>query len=74
MFQSSGSINDNTVSVWSVNLAAGTYTVATGTAYEAENGVLSGSSQILTGSGFSGGRVVGWLGVYICSNEKRCVF
>ncbi|KAF5338414.1 hypothetical protein D9758_012213 [Tetrapyrgos nigripes] len=48
--------------VWSVNVAAGTYTAATGTTYEAENGVLSGSSQLLSGSGFSGGRSVGWLG------------
>ncbi|KAK7468527.1 hypothetical protein VKT23_003031 [Stygiomarasmius scandens] len=58
----SGSPQIVAADVWSVNLAAGTYTVATGATYEAENGVLSGSSQILTGSGFSGGRVVGWLG------------
>ncbi|THU82491.1 Arabinanase/levansucrase/invertase [Dendrothele bispora CBS 962.96] len=58
----SGSPQIVAADVWSVNIAAGTYTVATGTSYEAENGALSGSSQILTGSGFSGGRAAGWLG------------
>ncbi|KAI1795999.1 galactan 1,3-beta-galactosidase [Ganoderma leucocontextum] len=48
--------------VWSVNLAAGTWSVASGTAYEAENGVRSGSSTILSDSSFSGGSAVGYLG------------
>ncbi|KAI0664932.1 galactan 1,3-beta-galactosidase [Cubamyces menziesii] len=48
--------------VWSVNLAAGTYSVATGTAYEAESGQMAGSSRLLSGSGFSGGQAVGYLG------------
>ncbi|TFK76713.1 galactan 1,3-beta-galactosidase [Pluteus cervinus] len=48
--------------VWSVNLAAGTYSVATGTTYEAENGTRSGNSTLMSGSSFSGGRAVGYLG------------
>ncbi|KAJ8454635.1 hypothetical protein ONZ51_g12914 [Trametes cubensis] len=47
--------------VWSVNLAAGTYSVALGTAYEAESGQMAGSSRLLSGSGFSGGQAVGYL-------------
>jgi len=48
--------------VWSVDVNAGTYTVASGQAYEAESGIISGSAQILTGSYFSGGEAVGYLG------------
>ncbi|KAJ7601682.1 galactan 1,3-beta-galactosidase [Mycena polygramma] len=48
--------------VWSVNIAAGTYTAATGTSYEAENGVVSGSATISSDSSFSGGKAVGFLG------------
>ncbi|KAH9854104.1 galactan 1,3-beta-galactosidase [Lenzites betulinus] len=48
--------------VWSVNLAAGTYSVASGTSYEAESGQLGGSSRLLSNSGFSGGTAVGYLG------------
>ncbi|PFH54728.1 carbohydrate-binding module family 35 protein [Amanita thiersii Skay4041] len=48
--------------VWSLNLSTGTYTVASGTTYEAESGTLGGSSSILSDSSFSGGRAVGWLG------------
>ncbi|KAJ3998604.1 galactan 1,3-beta-galactosidase [Lentinula boryana] len=48
--------------VWSVNLAAGTYTVATGTTYEAESGTLGGSAELLTDSSYSGGKAVGYLG------------
>ncbi|EIW60508.1 galactan 1,3-beta-galactosidase [Trametes versicolor FP-101664 SS1] len=48
--------------VWSVNLNAGTYSVASGTTYEAEKGTLGGSSRLLTNSGFSGGTAVGYLG------------
>ncbi|GJE90871.1 galactan 1,3-beta-galactosidase [Phanerochaete sordida] len=48
--------------VWSVDVQAGTYTVASGTSYEAENGVRGGSSTLLSNSGFSGGKGVGYLG------------
>ncbi|KAF7437222.1 hypothetical protein PC9H_004058 [Pleurotus ostreatus] len=48
--------------VWSLDLNAGTYSVASGTSYEAENGAISGSASILSSSSFSGGRAVGWLG------------
>ncbi|KZP12634.1 carbohydrate-binding module family 35 protein [Athelia psychrophila] len=48
--------------VWSVDLAAGTYTVATGTSYEAESGTRSGSATIASSSAFSGGEAVGYLG------------
>ncbi|KAJ3761558.1 galactan 1,3-beta-galactosidase [Lentinula raphanica] len=48
--------------VWSVDLAAGTYTIATGTTYEAESGTLGGSAELLTDSSYSGGKAVGFLG------------
>ncbi|KAG2023167.1 galactan 1,3-beta-galactosidase [Coprinopsis cinerea AmutBmut pab1-1] len=48
--------------VWSVNLAAGTYTADAGTSYEAEAGTLSGPARLLSNSGFSGGRSVGYIG------------
>lgn len=48
--------------VWSLNIAAGTYSVAAGTSYEAEAGTITGSAQILSSSAFSGGKAVGWLG------------
>uniref|UniRef100_A0A8H7YAJ7 CBM6 domain-containing protein n=1 Tax=Psilocybe cubensis TaxID=181762 RepID=A0A8H7YAJ7_PSICU len=48
--------------VWSVNLAAGTYAASSGTVYEAENGVISGSATIPSSSSFSGGKAVGYLG------------
>ncbi|KAF9473188.1 galactan 1,3-beta-galactosidase [Pholiota conissans] len=48
--------------VWSVNLAAGTYTSATGTTYEAESGIISGSATVLSDSSFSGGKAIGYLG------------
>ncbi|KAJ7139580.1 galactan 1,3-beta-galactosidase [Mycena epipterygia] len=48
--------------VWTLNIAAGTYTVATGTSYEAENGVVSGSATIPADPSFSGGKAVGFLG------------
>ncbi|KAJ7356804.1 galactan 1,3-beta-galactosidase [Mycena albidolilacea] len=48
--------------VWSVNLAAGTFSVATGTSYEAENGVVAGSATIPADPSFSGGKAVGFLG------------
>ncbi|KAJ6626911.1 galactan 1,3-beta-galactosidase [Mycena sp. CBHHK59/15] len=48
--------------VWTLNVAAGTYTVASGTSYEAENGVLGGNATIPADSSFSGGKAVGFLG------------
>ena len=48
--------------VWSVNVNAGTYTAAAGTSYEAETGTLSGTAVLASGSGFSGGKCVGYLG------------
>jgi len=48
--------------VWTVNIAAGTFTAATGTSYEAENGVVSGSATIPADPSFSGGKAVGFLG------------
>jgi hypothetical protein len=48
--------------VWSVDLEAGTYTVASGTSYEAESGTISGSATILSNPVFSGGEAVGYLG------------
>ncbi|PSR94128.1 hypothetical protein PHLCEN_2v4556 [Hermanssonia centrifuga] len=43
-------------------LFIGTYSAATGTSYEAENGQLGGSATIASDPSFSGGRVVGYLG------------
>ncbi|KAF8912934.1 glycosyl hydrolase [Gymnopilus junonius] len=48
--------------IWSINLEEGTYTVASGTPYEAESGVISGSATVLSDSSFSGGKAVGYLG------------
>ncbi|KAI0709067.1 galactan 1,3-beta-galactosidase [Earliella scabrosa] len=59
---SSGSPQLIHADVWSVNLAAGTWSIASGTTYEAENGSRSGSSTILSDGSFSGGRAVGYLG------------
>lgn len=59
---SSGSPKLVAADMWSVNLSAGTYTAATGTAYEAESGTLSGSAVLLSGTSFSGGTAVGYLG------------
>lgn len=59
---SSGSPQIVHADVWSVDVNAGTYTVATGTSYEAESGTLSGSASLLSDSSFSGGEAVGWLG------------
>lgn len=50
--------------VWSIDISAGTYSVASGVTYEAESGTISGSARILTGSYFSGGKAVGYLGTY----------
>lgn len=41
---------------------SGTYTVATGTTYEAESGTISGSATLPSNSAFSGGKAVGFLG------------
>ncbi|KAJ6519335.1 galactan 1,3-beta-galactosidase [Mycena sanguinolenta] len=49
--------------VWSVNMATGTSTIASGTTYEAEKGVISGSAVLTpSSSAFSGGEAVGFLG------------
>lgn len=48
--------------VWSLNLAAGTFTAATGTTYEAESGTIGGSATIASDAAWSGGRAVGFLG------------
>ncbi|KAF9458757.1 galactan 1,3-beta-galactosidase [Collybia nuda] len=48
--------------VWSLNLSAGTYTVASGTTYEAEGGSLGGGATVLSNSAFSSGKAIGWLG------------
>ncbi|EJD54262.1 galactan 1,3-beta-galactosidase [Auricularia subglabra TFB-10046 SS5] len=48
--------------VWTVNVAAGTYSVASGTAYEAEKGTRGGNSTLISNSAFSGGQAVGYLG------------
>jgi len=50
------------VDVWSINLEEGTYSAASGTAYEAESGAISGSATILSDPSFSGGKAVGYLG------------
>ncbi|KAF8917563.1 galactan 1,3-beta-galactosidase [Mucidula mucida] len=48
--------------VWNLNVTAGTYSVVTGTTYEAESGTLSGNATRLSGSSFSGGTAIGYLG------------
>ena len=45
----------------------GTYTVATGTSYEAETGTLGGNATILSDSSYSGGKAAGYLGDYVHS-------
>ncbi len=47
----------------------GTYSAATGTSYEAENGQLGGSATIASDPSFSGGRVVGYLGRWLYASE-----
>jgi hypothetical protein len=53
--------------VWTVNAAAGTYSAAAGTAYEAEAGTRGGSATAITSSSFSGGKGVGYLGAWACA-------
>lgn len=43
-------------------LVIGTYSVASGTTYEAEKGTLGGSAVLFSDSSFSGGGAVGYLG------------
>lgn len=62
MSYSSGSPQLVWADVWSINVGAGTYTVHTGTTYEAENGSRGGASTLMDNSGFSGGRGIGYLG------------
>jgi hypothetical protein len=40
----------------------GTYSVASGTTYEAENGTRGGSATLITSTGFSNGKGIGYLG------------
>ena len=51
--------------VWDVNIAAGTYSVVSGTTYEAESGTRSGSATLITDSAMSGGKAVGYLGALL---------
>lgn len=60
---SSGSPQLTPADVWSVDINSGTYSIASGQEYEAESGTISGSARILTGSYFSGGKAVGYLGM-----------
>lgn len=62
---SSGSPQIVHADVWSVDINAGAYTVASGTSYEAEEGTISGSATILSDSSFSGGSAVGYLGEFV---------
>lgn len=48
--------------LWTVNLASGTYTIPSGTIYEAEKGTRSGNSTLINNSAFSGGQAIGYLG------------
>ncbi|KAH8111706.1 Arabinanase/levansucrase/invertase [Phellopilus nigrolimitatus] len=59
---SSGSPQIVPADVWSVDVSAGTYSVASGASYEAESGTLSGNATVMSGSSFSGGEAVGYLG------------
>ncbi|KAI0321793.1 galactan 1,3-beta-galactosidase [Amylostereum chailletii] len=59
---SSGSPKIVPADVWSVDIAAGTYTALMGTSYEAEKGTVGGSANITSSSAFSGGAYVGFLG------------
>ncbi|KIJ27418.1 carbohydrate-binding module family 35 protein [Sphaerobolus stellatus SS14] len=59
---SSGSPKILQADVWSVDPNSGSWTIASGTTYEAENGTRGGNSTLITNSGFSGGHGVGYLG------------
>ncbi|KAH8834912.1 galactan 1,3-beta-galactosidase [Flagelloscypha sp. PMI_526] len=59
---SSGSPKLVWADVFTVNLSAGTYSVATGTTYEAESGTRGGSATLISSSSFSGSAGVGYLG------------
>ncbi|TRM65646.1 glycoside hydrolase family 43 and carbohydrate-binding module family 35 protein [Schizophyllum amplum] len=48
--------------VWSVDIGAGTYTIAEGTTYEAESATRSGNATLESNSAFSEGQAVGYLG------------
>lgn len=62
---SSGSPQIVHADIWSVDITAGTYSVATGVSYEAESGTLGGSAVILSDPSFSGGKAVGYLGAWV---------
>jgi len=59
---SSGSPQILQADVWSLNINTGSWTIASGTTYEAESGTRSGPSTLITNSGFSGGHGIGFLG------------
>ncbi|CAK5280057.1 unnamed protein product [Mycena citricolor] len=49
--------------LWDLDITAGTYTIPTGTVYEAEKGVIAGSAVLLgASSAFSNNLAVGYLG------------
>jgi hypothetical protein len=64
---SSGSPQLVAADVWSVDVNAGSYTVASGTTYEAESGTKGGSATSISLSTFSGGQGVGYLGGMLCA-------
>jgi hypothetical protein len=70
MTWSSGSPQIVRADVWSLDLAAGTYSVASGTTYEAESGTIGGSASLLSDSSFSGGKAVGYLGDPLLSRSR----
>ncbi|KAF9002229.1 galactan 1,3-beta-galactosidase [Hymenopellis radicata] len=59
---SSGAPQIVNADVWKLNITAGTYSVMTGTTYEAESGILSGNATRLNDPSFSGGTAIGYLG------------
>ncbi|TDL28900.1 galactan 1,3-beta-galactosidase [Rickenella mellea] len=59
---SSGSPKIVEADVWNVDIDAGTYSVAQGVGYEAEQGLLSGAAVLFSNPAWSGGGAVGWLG------------
>ena len=61
---SSGSPKLVWADVWTVNVSAGTYSIASGTTYEAEKGTRGGNSTLINNSAFSGGQAVGYLGAF----------
>ncbi|KAI5830107.1 glycoside hydrolase family 43 and carbohydrate-binding module family 35 protein [Schizophyllum commune Tattone D] len=48
--------------VWSVDINAGTYTIAQGTTYEAESATRAGNTTVISNSAFSEGKGIGYIG------------